>query len=54
MTHLTLTQLLDIERTLIAPEDEFGLAYAELVWKNEGTPEEPPALCRALEHILRA
>jgi len=51
---MTLTELLEIERTLLAPEEEMGLSYAELLWNNAGTPVEPQALCRALERILCA
>jgi hypothetical protein len=49
---MTLTELLEIERRLLAPEDELGLSYAELHWIDAGMPREPRALCRALKRIL--
>jgi hypothetical protein len=51
---MTLTELLEIERTLLLGEDELGLAYAEALWSAAGMPVEPQALCRALERILCA
>jgi hypothetical protein len=49
---LTLTQLLEIDAKLLAPEEERGLILARLLWKEAGYPSERRALCRALERIL--
>ena len=49
---MTLTELLEIDRKLLADEDELGLSYAEALWIDAGMPLEPLALCRVLECIL--
>src|SRR5579872_2628253 len=49
---LTLTQLLEIDAKLLAPEEERGLQLARLLWNDAGRPSERRALCRALERIL--
>jgi len=51
---MTLTELLEIKRKLLAPEEELGLSFAELMWNDAGMPVEPAALSRILERILCA
>jgi hypothetical protein len=46
-------RLLEIDRSLVAPEAQKSLLLADRVWNEEGCPRETWALCGVLEKILR-
>lgn len=50
---MTLTRLLEIDRNLLEPEAERGLALAETWWVQNGSPREPGPLCQFLETVLQ-
>ncbi len=49
---MTLTHLLGIDRSLLRPEEESGLALAERTWAESGAPRDLSALCDVLEAVL--
>jgi hypothetical protein len=49
---MTLTSLLEIDRTLLAYEDERALQEANRIWVRKGSPVAYKELCEALEEIL--
>jgi len=51
---MTLTRLLEIDRALLNPDEQRGLALAECLWDRAGRPTEAAALCPTLEAILGA
>ena len=46
-------RLLEIDRSLLAPEAEKSLLLADRVWCEEGCPREPSRLVAVLEKILQ-
>jgi hypothetical protein len=51
---MTLTRLLEIERSLLDPNDQRSMALAERMWAEAGMPSEPRRLAAALQQILRS
>jgi hypothetical protein len=50
---MTLTSLLEIDRRLLAYDDERPLNLAEIVWLERGSPRDPQSLTETLEAILQ-
>ena len=46
-------RLLEIDRSLLAPEAEKSLLLADRIWCEEGCPREPSRLVAVLEKILQ-
>jgi hypothetical protein len=51
---MTLTRLLEIDRSLLDANDQRSMALAERMWVEAGMPSEPSLLAVALEQILRS
>lgn len=51
---MSLVRVLEIDRALVAAEDQMGLNFAERLWQEEGRPSDAARLGAALENILSA